>query len=271
MAAMRKVRWSSWPVIGLLVAAGVASMVAFVLAPAALLGGRYGSFRQEAALRDGVGRGLVEFWRAGGPEYPALLARLVDYWFRWHAIKVAISSLMLIVFVLLAAALWRGYLRGGGARAVGAIAATSFAVLAVGLLLLNIQATAVPLVALLPLLSGGAHGGDLARTLREVRDGVNRPAGPHGGSPALSVLLGEVERYHWVMVAAAGAVVLATGLASAILWRRRGAGSARAGFMRKALSVILAVTATLLLTVVAYSAYSAADPGGALLALLGGG
>jgi hypothetical protein len=63
----------------------------------------------------------------------------------------------------------------------------------------------------------------------------------------------------------------ATGLASAILWRRRGAGSARPGFMRKALSVILAVTATLLLTVVAYSAYSAADPGGALLALLGEG
>jgi len=43
MAAMRKVRWSSWPVIGLLVAAGVASMVAFVLAPAALLGGRLAS------------------------------------------------------------------------------------------------------------------------------------------------------------------------------------------------------------------------------------
>jgi len=87
----------------------------------------------------------------------------------------------------------------------------------------------------------------------------------------LSVLLGEVERYHWVLVAAAGTVVLATCLASAILWRRRGVGSARAGFMRKALSVILAVTATLLLTVVAYSAYSATDPGGALLALLGGG
>ena len=258
--------------IGFLVAAGVASMVAFELVPAALLGGRYGPFRQEAGLRDGVGRGLAEFWRGGGPEFPALLARLVDFWFRWHAIKVAISSLMLIVFVLLAAALWRGYLRGGGPRAVGAVVASSFAVLATGLLLLNIQATAVPLVALLPLLGGGAHGADLARTLREVRDGVNRPAGPHGGSPALSVLLGEVERYHWVMVAAAGAVVLATGLASAILWRRRGAGSApRAGFMRKALSVILAVTATLLLIVVAYSAYSVADPGGALLALLGGG
>jgi len=247
-------------VIGLLVAAGVASMVAFVLAPAALLAGRYGPFRA-ATLRDGVGRGLVEFWRGGGPEYPVLLARLVDYWFRWHAIKVAISSLMLVVFVLLAAALWRGYLRGGGARAVGAIAATSFAVLAVGLLLLNIQATAVPLVALLPLLGGGAPSGDLTRTLHEVRDSVNRPA--------LPVLLGEVERYHWVLVAAAGAVVLATGLAGAILWRRRSAGSERAGFMRKALSIILAGTATLLLIVVAYSAYSAADPGGSLLALLG--
>jgi len=257
-------------VIGFLVAAGVASMVAFELVPAALLGGRYGPFRQEAGLRDGVGRGLAEFWRGGGPEFPALLARLVDFWFRWHAIKVAISSLMLIVFVLLAAALWRGYLRGGGPRAVGAVVASSFAVLATGLLLLNIQATAVPLVALLPLLGGGAHGGDLARTLREVSDGVHRPAGPHGGSPALSVLLGEVERYHWVLLAAAGVVLLATGLASVLLWRRRRAGSARAGFMRKALSVILAVTATLLLIVVAYSAYSVADPGGALLALLGG-
>jgi hypothetical protein len=153
---------------------------------------------------------------------------------------------------------------------VGAVAATCFAVLAVGLLLVNIQATAVPLVALLPLLSGGAHSADLAQTLREVGDGVNRPSGPHGGSPALPVLLGEVERYHWVLATATGAVVLVIVLASVVLWRRRGTGSARAGFMRKAFRIILAATATLLLIVVAYSVYSAAGPGGSLLALLGG-
>src|SRR3954452_5282261 len=170
MAAMSEVRSCSRSVIGLLLAAGAALVAAFVLAPAALLGGSFGDFKEKAALREAVGRGLVEYWRGDGPAFPALLARLVDYWFRWHAIKVVISTLMLVVFVLLATALWRRYLHSAARKAVGAVGATSAAVLAMGLLILNIQATAVPLVALLPLRAGGASGGELAQILGEMRE-----------------------------------------------------------------------------------------------------
>jgi hypothetical protein len=53
MAAMNEVRWCSRPVIGSLLAAGVALAAAFVLAPAALLDGR---IRHTAGLGLAVGR-----------------------------------------------------------------------------------------------------------------------------------------------------------------------------------------------------------------------
>ena len=268
---MNKVRWCSRPVIWLLLATGAALVAAFVLAPSALLGGTDGPFQVGAALPDAVGHGLVEYWRGGRPAFPASLARLVDYWFRWHALKVVISSLMLVVFVLLATVLWRRYLHGVARNAVGAVGATSVAVVATGLLILNIQATAVPLVALLPLVGGGASGGELAQTLREIRDGLTDSAGPHAGSPTLPVLLGEVERYYWVLAAVAATVLVAIVLAGLTLWKRRSAGSSRVRFMRKALSVIMALTASLLLVVVAASAFAAVHPAGALLTALGVG
>ena len=108
---------------------------------------------------------------------------------------MAISSLSVIVFALLAAALWRGYLRTRAWYAAIATAATVLTVLAVGALMFNIQATAVPMVGLLGLLPGKTADGKLAQVLSEMREGLTASASPHAGSPALTVLLGEVERY----------------------------------------------------------------------------
>jgi hypothetical protein len=248
---MQNVRLRSRSMIGLLLTAGAALVAAFVFGPAALLSGTDGGFQDGAALPDAVGRGLVEYWQADRPEFPALLASLVDYWFRWHAIKVVISSVMLVVFVLLATALWQRYVDGVARSAVSAVGASVFSVLALGLLILNIQATAVPLVALLPLVKGDPG---------EMR--------PRADSPALSVLLGEVERYHWVMVAVAATAMVATALASAYFWKRRAAGDSRVRFMRRALGVELSLTAVVLFAVVAVSAISAFEPAGALPAVL---
>ena len=135
----------------------------------------------------------------------------------------------------------------------------------------NIQATAVPLVALLPLVDGGTSSGELAQTLREIREGLTEPANPHASSPVLTVLLGEVERYHWVMVAMAATVMVATALAGASFWKQRVTGYSRVRFMRRTLSVALVLTAGLLLVVVAVSVLSAIEPSGALLAALGMG
>jgi len=87
----------------------------------------------------------------------------------------------------------------------------------------------------------------------------------------LPVLLGEVERYYWVLAAVAATVLVAIVLAGLTLWKRRSAGSSRVRFMRKALGVVMALTASLLLVVVAASAFAAVHPAGALLTALGVG
>lgn len=265
MAAMIRGRLSSRPGIGVLLAAGAALVAAFVFVPAALLTGPDGAFRDEPALRDAVGRGLAEYWRDGGPRFPALLATLVDHWFRWHAIKVVISASMVAVFALLAVALWRRYLHGPAGHAAGAIGATVFTVVATGLLVLNVQATAVPLVALLPLLPAEAPG------LHEMRAGSTGAAGPYAASPASAVLLGEVGRYHWIMAAMAATLMTVAGVAAVSLWGRRAAGGGRASFMRRALSVVAALTAGLFLLVTVASVFSAVHPAGTLRAVLGSG
>src|SRR4051812_45916383 len=90
-------------VIGLLLAAGAALVAAFVFGPAALLKPKFGAYDSDAKLRDALGRAVVEYWRSGTPAFPAHLTTLVDYWFQWHAIKVAISALSVMVFALLTA------------------------------------------------------------------------------------------------------------------------------------------------------------------------
>jgi hypothetical protein len=269
----KTVRLHSRSVIGLLLAAAAALAAAFELAPRTLLRPSFGAY-DSAKLQDALGRALVEYWRSGTPAFPASLTTLVDCWFQWHAIKVVISSLLVIVFALLATALWQRYLRTQAWYAVVAIAATVSTVLAVGVLMLNIQATAVPLVALLGLLPGRTADGKLAQVLSQMREGLTKSASPHAGSPALTVLLGEVERYYWVMVAISATLMAATVLAGVLFWKRRIAddpSAARVRFMHSTLGVITALTACLLLLVTAAYAFSALDPAALLLGVIGAG
>lgn len=257
----------------MLLAAGAALVAAFEPAPRALLRPTFWAY-SDAKLHDALGRALVEYWRSATPAFPASLTTLVDYWFQWHAIKVAISSLSVIVFALLTTALWQRYLRTQAWYAAVAIAATVSTVAATGVLVLNIQATAVPLVALLGLLPGRTADGKLAQVLSEMREGLTASASPHAGSPALTVLLGEVERYNWVMVAISATLMVATGLASAHFWKRRITGdpsATRVRFMRSTLGVITALTACLLLLVTAANTLSALEPATLLLGVIGAG
>jgi len=254
---MRTERLNSRPVIGLLAAGGAVLVAAFLLAPAALVG------IDKATLPGRVGRALTGYWRSGGPEFPAPLQELVDYWFRWHALKVVISSLMLVTFAVLAVALWRRFRNGTARFPAGALGAGVLAGLASVLLIANIQATAVPLVALLPMLPGG--DAELAQTLGEMRTQLREPGAE---SPALTVLVNQVARYHWVLIMAAALAMVAAILVSALLWQRRGAEDARILRARRALSVTAALMASLLLFVVAVEALSAFEPSAALLELI---
>ena len=258
----------------MLVATGAALVAAFVLAPAALLRPAFGAYDSNAKLQDALGRALVEYWRSGTPAFPARLTTLVDYWFQWHAIKVALSTLLVIVFALLTTALWQRFLRARPWYAAVATAAAVLTVFAMWVLVVNIEAMTVPLVALLPLLPDRTADGELAQVLREMREGLTASASPHAGSPALTVLLGEFERYHWVTVATSAVLLLATGLASAHFWKRRNAGdpsATRVRFMHSTLGVITALTACLLLVETAASALSALEPATSLLGVIGAG
>src|SRR4029453_12997553 len=125
---------------GLLLAAAAALVAAFGFGPAALLRPNFGAYDSDAKLQDALGDALVEYWRSGTPEFPDRLTTLVDYWFQWHAIKVAISTLLVIVFPLLATALWQRYLRLRPWYATAATVAMVLTVLALGVLFVNIQA-----------------------------------------------------------------------------------------------------------------------------------
>ena len=257
--------------IGLLLAAAAALVAAFELAPRTLLRPTFGSY-SDAKLHDALGRAFVEYWRSGSPALPARLTALVDYWFQWHAIKVAISSLSVIVFALLTTALWQRYLRGRPWYAAVATAATVSTVFAIWVLSVNIQVAALPLIPLLPLLPGRTADGKLAQVLSEMREGLTESASPHAGSPALTVLLGEVERYYWVTAAISATLMVATGLASAHFWKRRIAddpSATRVRFMHSTFGVITALTACLLLLMTATSALSALEPTTSLLGVIG--
>ena len=257
----------------MLLAAGAALVAAFEPAPRTLLRPTFGAY-SDAKLHDAIGRALVEYWRSGTPAFPARLTTLVDYWFQWHAIKVAISALLVIVFALLATALWQRYLRTQAWYAAVAIAATVSAVVAVVVLMFNIQAAAVPMGALLGVLPGGTPDGKLAQVLSQLREGLTKSTSPHAGSPALTVLLGEVERYFWVMVAISATLMVATVLASVLFWKRRIAAdpnATRVRFMHSTLGVITALTACLLLFMTGASALSALEPATTLLDVIGAG
>ena len=259
--------------IGLLLAAAAALVAAFVLGPAALLKPTFGAYDSDAKLRDAMGSALVEYWRSGTPAFPARLTTLVDYWFQWHAIKVAISGLAVIVFALLTTALWQRYLRGRRWYAAVATAATVSTVVVMWVLSVNIQVTALPLIPLLGVLPGSADG-QLAQVLREMHEGLTNSAGPHAGSPALTVLLGEAERYYWVAAAISATLMVAAGLTSAHFWKRRFASdpsATRVRFMHSTLGVITALTACLLLLMTVTSALSALEPATSLLGIIGAG
>jgi hypothetical protein len=269
----KTVRLQSRSVIGLLLATGAALVAAFEPAPRALPMPTFGAY-SEAKLQDALGRALVEYWRSGSRALPASLTALVDYWFEWHAIKVVISALLVIVLALLSTGLWQRYLRGRPWYAAVATAATVSTVFVIWVLSVNIQVMALPLIPLLPLLPGRTADGKLAQVLSEMREGLTNSASPHAGSPALTVLLGEVERYYWVTAAISATLMVATGLASAYFWKRRIASdpsATRVRFMHSTLGVITALTACLLLLMAVTSALSALEPATSLLGIIGAG
>jgi hypothetical protein len=204
------------------------------------------------------------------------LARLVRYWLLWHAIKVVICIAAVSVFTVLGVALWHRYLdatRRAAFWRCGATIATIVAALATAVLVLNVQATAVPLVALLPALPTGSHNHDLDEAVNEIRAAASDRSNPNGASPALSLLLRQVERYYWVLASLSAVLALAMAWASIRLWRWRGAAAvdaSRSRSMCSTVSVVTALTASVFLFGVVVGVVSALRPLDSLVGLMAG-
>ncbi|MFE9785556.1 hypothetical protein ACFYO7_09265 [Nocardia salmonicida] len=241
---------------------------------------KYSRFDDEPALSAAVGESLTVFWQSGSHSPTPGLAELSDYWFRWHAIKIVISALLIVVLGLLAASLWKLFLGTGiGKRrvsigcAVAAMSATVLALFSAVLLVLNIQATTVPLVALLPLLPGEDTDGALAQTLLQITRAVDEPGSPQADSPAVLTLLGEIRRYYWTMIVEATALSAAFGAASVVAYRRyvvaRDADDPRRRFMYAFLGTAAMVATFAMVLLLGAAVGAIADPADALRSSLG--
>ena len=166
--------------LALLGALAVALGAAFVLAPGVLAatapGGGYAG--QKALIR-ALRTEFTEYWGSGRRAYPPELARLVDYWTRYHVAKAVIAALLLTVLVILGRRLWEALLRAGRltpARGTAlALSVALVAVLAVGsaaVVVANIQGAVAPFSSLISMLP--------ARLARQAAQRRDRPgqAGP---------------------------------------------------------------------------------------------
>lgn len=257
-----------------------ALVIAFVLGPPRLSGDR--ALGEPGGMEAAFRPALVGYWRSRDLSRPPAVQRLVDYWFRWHLIKIGISALMLIVLVALTVMLWRAFLRtdrrGAGRTAVlvsAGVALATATLFALLVLAVNINTTAVPFPALFPfLVDGAAPDPALAGVLEQAKAQLagSHPAGGYT-PPALDDMVGEFARYHTVLaVIDAGAMVAFAGLA-VVLWRRFARTAKADRRTRRVLGwfgAVAVVAALLTMAFVVADASVALDPAPGLLSLLNG-
>jgi len=275
--------WTGAPggALALLAGLAVALGAAFVLAPAVLAASAPGGgYAGQPALITAVRTTFIEYWNSGRRAYPPDLARLLDYWTRYHIAKAAIAALLLAVLVILAARLWRALLsaarltpvRGAALALSGALAA----LLAVGSMVLvvaNIQGAVTPLSSALSMLPLGSHDAPLSHAVGQVKQGLAAYPGTGGRTaPALQVMVSDFGLYHAVVVALAGAVTVAAIVMSAVSWRRRARSSERR--TRRVLElagVSSALLALVVLVIALANLGTALHPAPALLAFFNAG
>ncbi|MFD8235999.1 tat (twin-arginine translocation) pathway signal sequence [Streptomyces sp. NPDC059696] len=261
--------------IGVLTATSGALLAAFFVVPHALAHDGVDSSNVAASFR----RGLISYWDSGSADFPRHLDATVEFWFRFHLVKAAVSALLLAAVVVLGVALRRAARQRADERPgrrvlvpAGALVASlgPFALVA---LVANVQGAVAPFASLLPMLTDGGPraDGELAGTLAQMRRQIaGHPA--EGHSPALTVMIGDFALYHAVLAVMAAVAALALVGAAVTLWKRHRTGS-DAGSKRatKAGIAASAACAVLALVVAVANTTSAAHSSQALAALLDGG
>ncbi|MEV6554509.1 hypothetical protein AB0M22_02225 [Nocardia sp. NPDC051756] len=256
---------------------------AFVLAPRTLAArGPGGGFADEGALRDALRVAFVEYWSAGTRDFPPSLARVVDYWFRYHVAKAVIAAVLLIVLVALGVRLWQAFLRaerlGVGRRAALGVTGGLVTMAALGsivLVMANIQGAVAPFASLLPMLTSGAADSALSPALEQIRQQLTDSLNAGGRtSPILDLMISDFARYHAAMAVIAAIVAITLLGLSVVCWRRfAGTGSAdrRTRRLFASFGVLAAVLLLAILVVAVANTGTAANPAPAFAAFFDGG
>jgi hypothetical protein len=289
-----------------LTALAAALAAAFVFAPSLFAASTPGGgFAGQSFLIKALRAAFVGYWGSGDHEYPAGLARIVDYWYRYHVAKAAIAALLLIVLVALGVSLWKAFLGAGGisirSRAALASAAAldmALALFAVAVVMANVQGAVAPFASLLSMLPTRGTSGQYAETLGQVRQQLaGYPRAGDQSPPALTAMVDDFALYHAVL--AVTAVIVAAVLIglSVLSWRKRTqwrtpvpataqaspetgpemgpeSGPALSGRRTRRLLTTLAVLAALVaasvVVIAVANAGTAADPAPALMASFNG-
>lgn len=198
---------STWLIV-LLVACAGGLVVAFATLPAVICrtttsaGSRYHTL--PASLPAAATSAFVDYLRQDAPTFSPDLELYIDYWRVWHASKVIISGLLVIVLVLLAMAVWHRYLNAPRRHSSLAWAAGVVSVVAVaagGVLAANIQSTAAPSIALWPMLTEYRDSSEVAGTFQSLKERLPGAASSESRWPALDTLIEQARVYQWTMVA----------------------------------------------------------------------
>lgn len=263
-------RWSWLPVTAAVL--GV-SVVVLPFRLAAIGPGR--GYPSAAALGDAVTSGFVRFWSAGTGELPADLAEAVDFWARFHVVKAVLAAALLAVLVALGPRVLARWSRAQSIpqrllAALVVLVHVSVAVLALLVVVANLQGAVAPLSSVLGLMAVTGSDPELAATTAEVRHAL--ATGQR--TPALDALIADFTTYHVVMAWLGGVVTIGLVVTAVLLWRRR---ARRPRTERRLRRLVLALAGAALVLagffgiVTAANVGTAARPAPALLGFFQGG
>lgn len=191
-----------------LIVAALALTTCFFFAPATLAGGDFGPLTDGHLVEAAFRAELVASWQSADQAMTQGLIHLVDYWRRYHAVKIVIGTALLAVLVGLGVSCRR---RTRGLRyGLGALG-----LLALVLVMVNIQATAAPLTALLQALPTP----DSAATAATYSE-IGQALAERRSVPVLAAIIDSFGKYHAVM--AIETAVVAVGFVACSAWAWRG-------------------------------------------------
>ncbi|MFJ9895934.1 hypothetical protein ACIQPR_21720 [Streptomyces sp. NPDC091280] len=275
---------SSGRAVTLLTAVAALLLPAAFLAPKSLAANSSESgYAHQHTLIDAVGKAFIGYWNSGEREFTPEMRQVVDYWFRFHAIKAGISLALLIVLVVLGRRIGRMYVAADKSGRVtraglasGGVLTLALAVLALVLVIANVQGAVAPFTSALSLMPVAAPHGQLAGTLAQVREQLraSRETG-HRSPPAVDMMVGDFARYHEAVVVMSAVLVLVFIGLSAVLWKRfmsTGPSDRRPGRRARGWFAALATFFSLLVAVLLVANLSnAAHPAAGLAGFFAGG